>query len=41
MRAVVIATLIVFTGILGVCWVVAERAHPVMLDIDPATGRHH
>jgi hypothetical protein len=37
MRLVVGLTLAFFVGILVVALVCSERAHPVMLDVDPAT----
>ncbi len=40
MKKVVIATIALFTGVLVVCWVVAERAHPVFIHVDPAQSHH-
>jgi hypothetical protein len=36
MRKVIVATIVFFTGVLVVCWVVAERAHPKFIHVDAA-----
>ncbi len=41
MRKVIVATIALFTGVLVACWVVAERAHPVFIDVDPAAVHRH
>jgi len=41
MKSVIYATLAVFCAILVAVWVLSERAHPVMLNIDPAHSQHH
>ncbi len=37
MRWLIGLTFAGFLGILGVAWIVAERARPELIDIDPAT----
>jgi len=41
MKKSVVATIVLFTLILGSVWVLSVRAAPVMLDVDAAQLRHH
>jgi hypothetical protein len=41
MRKVVWLTIVAFCAILAVAWVMAERANPKFIDVDPAKVSHH
>ncbi len=43
MRLTVGLTFAAFMMILAVAWIMAERAHPQMIDVDPAAvdAKHH
>ncbi len=43
MRTIICVTIAAFVGILAVTWVLSERAHPQMIDVDPAAvhASHH
>ena len=43
MRWIIGLTFALFIGILAAVWIASERAHPVVIDVDPATVhlKHH
>jgi hypothetical protein len=43
MRTLVVLTIALFVGILATTWILSARAHPQMIDVDPAAVHpsHH
>ncbi len=41
MRLAILAAIAFFVGILIFAWVGSERAHPQMIDVDPAAMQQH
>lgn len=40
MQKAIVATIVVFCGILGAAWFLAERANPAMVEVDAAALHH-
>ena len=40
MKTPIVATIVLFCAILVAVWYLSERAHPVMIDVDPAHMQH-
>lgn len=40
MKKAIIATIVLFCSILVGVWYLSERAHPVMIQVDPAQPHH-